>query len=78
MKVKLTYFKPSGKFYSDGGYETQEKGLWEIWNEVESMLVRGYLPDMVVGAREFILLVEVPEHPHNHPHLIIKPELYNL
>jgi hypothetical protein len=76
MKVKLIYFKPSGKFYADGGYDTTLTNLWDIWGEVEEMLLRGLLPDMVEGAREFIMYVEVPEHPHNHPHLIIKQELY--
>lgn len=77
MKVQLVYYKPSGKFYSDAEYFTGEKDLWMIWNEVEEKLTDGRLPGLVDGAKEFIISVNVPEHRYNHPHLIIKPELYN-
>jgi len=76
MKVKLVYYKPNGKYYHDDEYETNEKELWMIWNEVEDKLLSGHLPGLVDGAREFIVSVDVPEHKHNHPHLIIHPELY--
>lgn len=76
MKVLLDYFKPNGKWYSDGEYETDRTDLWIIWNEVEEMQILGELPDLVEGAREFIISVDVPEHPHRHPHLIIRPEYY--
>lgn len=75
MKVLLVYYKPSGKFYSDANYVTEQKDLWMIWNEVEKMLIEGRLPGLVDGAREFIVSVYVPEHPHNHPHLIVRPEV---
>lgn len=76
MKVQLVYYKPSGKYYSDAEYFTGETDLWMIWNEVEDKLIEGKLPGLVDGAREFIVSVYVPEHPYNHPHLIIKPALY--
>lgn len=72
MKVNLVYFKHSGKYYSDAQYFTGEEDLWMIWNEVEEKLIDGKLPGLVDGAREFIVSVDVPEHPYNHPHLIIK------
>lgn len=70
MNVKLTWFKHNGKFYSDSEYETQETDLWKIWQEVEAMQAKdgngeGQLPS------EFIYLVDVPVHPHNHPHLVM-------
>lgn len=74
--VQLVYFKPNGKFYSDAAYQSKKSDLWEIWNEVEEKLIQGKLPELVEGAREFIVSVDVPAHPHAHPHLIIKPELY--
>ena len=76
MKVILQYFKPSGKWYSEGEYESSQTDLWMIWAEVEEFQVRGKLPGLVNGAREFIISVDVPEHPHRHPHLIIRPEYY--
>jgi len=75
MRVDLTYFKPSGKYYSNGEYDTVKTGLWEIFAEVEQMRNEGRLPDLVEGAKEFAVLVDVPEHPHRHPALIPYLEL---
>ncbi len=71
MKVYLTYFKTSGKFYSQGTYETGDKPLYKIWEEVRGFQEQGKLPGLIDGSVEFIISVEVPEHPHAHPHLII-------
>lgn len=70
MKVLLTYFKPSGKYYSDAKYHTSHTDLWMIWNEVEEMLIQGKLPGLVDGANEFMVLVDVPDHKYRHPHII--------
>lgn len=71
MTVKLNYFKPSGKWYSEAGYRTQHKPLFEIWREVREMREAGALPGLVEGAKEFIVSVDVPRHPHRHPHLVM-------
>lgn len=68
MKVKLTYFKPSGKFYSAGEYDTEPKALYEIWDDIRQMKE---LPGLVAGPDSFIVSVDVPEHEHNHPCLLI-------
>lgn len=73
MKVVLQYFRPSGKWYSEGEYQTEKKGLFEIWEEVREMQDKGNLPGLVPGAREFHISIDVPEHPHRHPHLILLP-----
>ena len=82
MKVKLTYFKSSGKYYSDGEYETsiphiellhggaKAPPLFQIWDEVAGMMVRGQLPDLIPGHSNFSVLVDVPDHPHRHPRMI--------
>lgn len=75
MKVKLTYFKQSGKYYTDGEYDTNKEALYEIWDEVRSKQVAGELPGLIVGCTKFTILVEVPDHPHAHPHLI--PGVFN-
>lgn len=77
MTVLLNYFRPSGKWYSEGEYTTEQKDLWMIWAEVEGMLVAGRLPGLVDGAKQYIVSVDVPEHPHRHPNLIIRPDLYD-
>jgi hypothetical protein len=88
MRVKLTYFKPGGKYYSSGEYttdlpvhdighpashprSTNSPYLFEIHNEVRRMAEERRCPDLVEGHSQFLVLVDVPEHPHNHPHLIV-------
>ena len=69
MKVELTYFKESGKYYGEGQYETNRKELWDIWDEIEEMLKAGRRPGLIDGHSGFHVLIDVPEHCHNHPHL---------
>lgn len=70
-KVLLTYFRASGKYYTEGEYETKKTGLYEIWDEVENLKLLGTLPGLVEGANEFHISIDVPDHPHRHPHLIL-------
>ena len=70
MKVLLDYFKPSGKWYGEGEFETQPKELYEIWDQVKEMLSRRELPGLIKGHSKFITSVDVPDHPHRHPRLI--------
>lgn len=71
MVVKLSYFKPSGKWYSDGEYMAEHKPLFQIWEDVKRMRDEGHLPDLVKGHKDFIVSIDVPDHEHNHPHLIV-------
>lgn len=76
MKVKLTWFKDTGKYYTDenidinihtesGLYSTGEEfpALFKIWEHVR----REYRYNR---PGEYCV-VDVPEHPHDHPRLII-------
>ena len=71
--VKLTYFKKSGKFYDEGVFEVLEsEPLHVVWGHVREMRESGKLPGLVDGAgREFMVLVNVPGHPHEHPYIIV-------
>lgn len=69
--VQLTYFKESGKYYSEGIYQSSQLHLWEIWDEVRELMKAGKLPGLVDGARMKFVLVDVPDHPHRHLHLLI-------
>lgn len=69
-RVKLTYFKQTGKYYSEGEYVSKKLHLFEVWGEVKDMLKAGRRPGLVDGKNEFFVTVDVPEHPHNHPVLI--------
>lgn len=71
MRVKLTYFKNSGKYYSEGFYKTSKEELFEIWDEVRSMLSDGIRPGLCDGHSEFHVLVNVLGHKHNLPHLFL-------
>ncbi|CAG0943404.1 hypothetical protein ANRL1_01327 [Anaerolineae bacterium] len=73
--VKLEYFKEFGKWHADGEYHTNEFELYRIWFEVEAKLRHRILPGLMAGHSDFIVSVNVPGHPHEHPHLII-PEAF--
>ena len=85
MKVRLTYFRHSGKYYTEGEYEHVPyvdvigpvyTPMFQIWEEVRGMLIRGVRPGLVKGnPTEFIVSVDVPDHPHNHPCLIMPSTL---
>lgn len=70
-KVKLTYFKPAGKYYSQGEYQSKYSDLDDIWDEVRYMQGTRHLPGLTEGCSEFTVLIEVPGHPHDHPRLIV-------
>lgn len=57
MKVKLTYFKNSGKYYSDGEYNTSLENGYEIYGEVRSFQDIGILPGLSTGKWEGYILV---------------------
>ncbi len=74
FRVNLNYFRPDrGKYYSEGHYQTELSDTWKIWNEVQDMLDTGNLPGLVKGhsSESFIVLIDIPGHPHNVPQIII-------
>lgn len=70
-KVEITYFKPSGKFYSKGSYISSKEHMFEIYDEVEELFRLGKRPGLVDGHSGFSAYVECPEHELNVPCLII-------
>ncbi len=71
--VQLDYFKRSGRWHSEGAYVTQHTSIVKIWDEVRLKRENWELPGLVptAGQSEYIVSVDVPDHPHRHPHLII-------
>jgi len=64
-KVKLQYFKETGKYYSSGEYESKKEHAWDICAEVREMRAFGTLPGLREGAgMSFGILVEIDEVPH--------------
>jgi hypothetical protein len=70
-EVKLTYFKETGKYYSNGSYTSFKEQLFDIMDEVREKQAKGILPGMVEGYRAPFLTIDVPDHPNNHPRLCI-------
>jgi len=70
MNVELIYFNMRGKYYSGGSYQTTRLHLAEIWNEVFEMQIAKNLPGLVSGHSEYIVLIDVPDHPHRHPRIL--------
>lgn len=68
--VNLTYFKPNGKFYSNGDYISEKEHLFEIFEEVAQIQKEKKLPGLYEGHSDFAVYIRVPDHPHNHPHLL--------
>jgi hypothetical protein len=69
--VRLTYFKGTGKYYTEGSYLSRIPLMEGVWDEVRMLKRELRLPGLVEGAGDdFYILVEIPNHPHNHPRLI--------
>lgn len=78
MKVKLTYFKPSGKYYSEGECEIRTSMFHLMVAEVSRMLNNGDCPGLTKHAvlrNAFDTLVEADEYP---PTLITHATLVRL
>lgn len=72
-RVRLTYFKGNGTYYSSGQYGTSRDTLSEIFHDVRQMVHDGQLPGLRQGAQA-LTLIKAPDHPHNYPHLIMTEE----
>lgn len=68
--VKLTYFKPSGKYYADGEYTSRRESMFQILYETRNMILRGERPGLCEESSKYHVLVDVPSHPNNCPSLI--------
>lgn len=70
MKVILTYFNLRGKYYAEGEYETDAVHLFQIFEQVDWLRRERRLPGLKVDHSPVIVLVDVPDHEHNHPTLL--------
>ncbi len=74
MIVELTYFRQGGKYYSSGSISVDRGlSLYQIWDYIENLAYGRKLPDLIEGHYEFIVLINVPGHEHDHPRLLIPP-----
>lgn len=66
-KIKFTYFKPSGKFYSEGEYMTHESVFYYVEEEIRAMLEEGKRPGLVDGHDGFHVVIDASDHPGGFP-----------
>ncbi|KMJ45137.1 hypothetical protein AB204_10595 [Xenorhabdus khoisanae] len=73
IKLKLTYFKPSGKYYTEETLEAPKNMPWHQCLElVEFHFVGGCLPGLVTGEKDYIVHVTSDDHPTACPALVNK------
>ena len=58
VKVKITYFKESGKYYTDAVGETVSDDYWDAMAEVRGWYATGDLPGLEMGVWSHIAHVE--------------------
>lgn len=70
-KVRLDYFNDNGKWKYSGDYMTSKRHLFEIWDEIRAMLKTEKPMPGITNTWKSHILVTVPGHPNDHPHLIV-------
>lgn len=68
-EIKLQYFKPNGKFYSDGSYKSDKVHMFEIEDEIRQLRANGKLPG--ITGNVWIIYVNAKAHPQGYPLLIL-------
>lgn len=71
MDVELTYFKQSGKYYSQGILQVTTDKAWEIYEIVRRLLNEKRLPGLIEGHSNFTVHVNIPD---GVPAVIIEAE----
>jgi hypothetical protein len=61
VDVKLTYFKQSGKYYSEGTLQVTTDKPWEIYEIVRNLLKERRLPDLIEGHSNFTVHIDIPD-----------------
>lgn len=75
MRVILTYFYPTGIFYTAAAYETNETELSAIYEEVKRLRSAAQLPGLhLADERYLIVLIEVKDAARDVPRLLLPEE----
>ena len=70
LKVKLQYFKESGKYYGEGEIDSYFEHMHDIVSAIKELHRERRLPGLIAGHTRFYTLIDVPEHSCNCPYLI--------
>jgi len=68
--IKLTYFKRSGKYYTEGSYYSEKEYMYQIFEEVAELKENLQLPGLSSGDWEGIIHIYSDTHPNAYPGLI--------
>ena len=68
-KIKLIYFKKTGKYYTEGIYYSNGAYMFDIEREVKQMRDNKKLPG--IGGSDWIIYIDAGEHPNAYPFLIL-------
>lgn len=69
MKVKLSYFRNSGKKFGESEYNTEETKMTSIVNEVRGLKINNTLPG--IKELDVIVLVEAEVENELKSHLVM-------
>lgn len=75
MKVNLTYFKLTGKYYSEAKYMSRYKEYWNVYKEVKDMMEERKLPGLNAYHSSYIVLVLCEHYPV--PQLLLPDFIFN-
>lgn len=71
-RVRLTYFRQTGKFLATAETTIDREPIHEIWKEVDTRRRLGDLPGIRPGAgRDLLVVVDVLDHPQRVLHLVM-------
>ena len=69
-KVKFTYYKASGKYYSEGFLEVLSTDKWyDIMTKARNRDFKDGMPGLVTKAEDFFFTIESDDHPEAFPAL---------
>lgn len=75
FRVVLSYFRPTGKYLASAETVIAHDAIAMIWEEIHEMRKLGRLPGLRPNAgRDLLIVVDVPDHPHRVPHLVMPPK----
>lgn len=69
MKIKLSYFRNSGKKFGEAHYNTEETKMSAIVNEIRGLKIKNTLPE--IKELDVIVLVEAEIDNEQKSHLVI-------
>lgn len=66
IELTLLYFRPSGKYYTEGQYKTSSN-YWDAVEEVRLLIKERQLPGLIPNCGQFHVLIEGPYEPRLIP-----------